>query len=125
MEKLASKRSFELITKKWAIQMGICISPLFFGFAYFDDPGRGLASYISGAMIAVTARYFWDLKKRVWFWATIVLFIVLHISVVTFLQWPDLHYTYVQLLPIGFLDFGIMYGIIRLVEHFFDNRAAT
>jgi hypothetical protein len=75
-----------------------------------------MAATISAALIVVSIRYFSDLRKRVWFWATIVFVGFLHLALVLVVSWPDTDYRGIQLLPIGVLDFGIIYGIIRLVE---------
>lgn len=110
------RRSFDSITSRWGALVGLCCSPLFFVFAYFGDPGRGMAAMISSGLIVVLVKYFWDLRNRVWFWITIAFIVGLHVALVLLIPWPDNDYRGIQLLPFALLDFGIVYGIIRLVE---------
>ena len=116
------RRSFDSISKRWALLVGVCCLPLLFVFAYLGDTGRGMAAAISAYIIAVAVRYFWDLRRRIWFWVTIALIVCLHAALVRFIAWPDRDYRGVQLLPIGLLDFAVAYGVIRLVENVFEGR---
>lgn len=95
--------------------------PVFFLVAHFSGEARGLAANVSLGIGVVLVKYFWDLRKRVWFWVVIALIATLHILIVRFLPLPDrrwnyVHWNYVQMLPFGLLDFGIGYSVIRLVE---------
>ena len=80
-----------------------------------------MAAAISAYIIAIAVRYFWDLRKRIWFWVTVALITCLHVALVLLVAWPDKDYRGVQLLPIGVLDFGVIYGIIRLIENVFEK----
>ena len=75
-------------------------------------------------MISVVTRYFWDLRKRRWFWTIIALIVALHIPILLLVRWPSNQYSYMQMLPIGLLDFAIMYGVIRLAENIFEKNSA-
>ena len=119
MEENRPKRSFGSISRKWALVAGIFAGSLIFLFA---DEARGAAAAYSALMIAVAVRYFWDLRNRIWFWLTILFIALLHVPVILFVRWPfNQHYTYVQMLPIAFLDFALMYGVIRLAERMFEK----
>ena len=110
------KRSMESVTRKWVILAGICTSPIFILFIYLGDPGRGEAAWGSAVAVALAARFLWDLKDRTWYWVTIVVIVLLHVLLILLVPWPFKRWSYIQLLPIAFLDFGATYGIIRLVE---------
>jgi hypothetical protein len=115
------KRSFASISRKWGLIAGICAFSLSF---LFHDEVKGAAASYSAAMIAVAVRYFWDLRKRIWFWITVIFIVLLHVPVILFIRWPfNQHYNYVQMLPPALLDFAIMYGIIRLVERAVENNS--
>jgi hypothetical protein len=122
MGESAQKRSFDSISKDWALLVvAVCVVPVYFLVAHFADDGRALVASCSAGMIAVIVRYFWDLRKHMWFWAAITFIVVLHVSIVLFLpppakRWNYVHWNYVQMLPFGLLDFGIAFGIIRLLE---------
>jgi quinol-cytochrome oxidoreductase complex cytochrome b subunit len=119
----APKRSFDSISKEWVLLAGVMfVLPVYFLVSHFTDDGKALVASVSAAMIVLVARYFWDLRKHVWFWVTIAFIVFLHVLVVLFLrppakQWDYVHWNRVQILPYGLLDFAIVYGIIRLVEN--------
>ena len=116
------KRSFDSMTARWGLLVAVCCSPLFFLFAYFGDPGRGVAATVSALIIVGALRYFWDLRKRVWFWITLAFIVGFHIALVLLIPWPDKDWRGIQLLPIGLLDFAIAYEIIRLAEKVIERK---
>jgi hypothetical protein len=115
------KQSIDSVSRKWALLAGICTSPLFILFAYFGDPGRGQAAWVSAVAIAVAARFLWDLRGRVWFWITIAIIVSLHVPLIVLIPWPYKQLSSVALLPAGLLDFAIAYGIIRLIENMIER----
>jgi hypothetical protein len=117
-----AKRSFDLMSQEWIALVALCSVPIFILISHFISEARGMATCVSTGMIALVVYYFWDLRKRIWFWATMAFIAVLHVLFVLFLPPPDKHWNYlswnrVQMLPVAFLDFGFAYGIIRLVEN--------
>jgi hypothetical protein len=82
-----------------------------------------MAATVGASIIVVAIRYFWDLRKYVWFWVAVLFIVCLHVAIVVVMPWPDRDYRGIQLLPIGLLDFGIVCGIIRLVEKGFRKSS--
>ncbi len=122
------KRSFDSISREWATLLVICIGPLFFLVDHLSGEARAMATSLSVATVAIVIKYFWDLRTRVWFWITLAFITSLHFLFIVFLpapgkQWNYLHWNYVQLLPLGLLDFAIAYGIIRVLERMFEQTA--
>ena len=117
------KRSFESISNEWVLLAGvICMVPVYFLVSHFTDDGKALVASVSAVMIVLATRYFWDLRKHVWFWVTIAFIVFLHVLLVLFLpppakQWNYVHWNWVQMSPFGLLDLAIVYGVIRLVEN--------
>jgi hypothetical protein len=121
------KRSFDFFTRKWTFLVILCVSPAYILFAYLGNPGIGLLAYVSVAITTVAVRYFWDLRRHVWFWVTMAFIGSLHLVFIVFVGLPAgwarvQHWNHIQLLPFGLLDFGIAWGIIRLAEIAFDQR---
>jgi hypothetical protein len=110
------KQSRDSITKKWALLAVICTTPIYILYNYLGDPGRGQAAWVSVMMIALAARFFWDLRNRLWFWMTITTITLLHVPLILLIPWPFKQLTYIAALPFGLADFGIAYGIIKLAE---------
>jgi len=115
------KQDIYPLTKKWGFFIGICVIPIFFLFANYGDPGKGQAAAISAGVIGAITRIFWGLRNQLWFWATVAIIAIAHIPIVLLVPWPLVRWSYVQLLPIGFLDFALAYGVIRLVEKVIDG----
>ncbi len=111
------KQAIYPVTKKFGLVAGICTAPLFIIFAYFGEPDRGFTAWACAEVILITIRFFWGLRSRVWFWVTITIIALLHVPLILFVPWPFKQLSYVALLPVGFLDFALAYGIIRLVEN--------
>jgi hypothetical protein len=65
-------------------------------------------------IIAVRVR--WDLKKHLWFWITVAIVAACQIPLVLFIPWTSKSYPGYALLPIGVLDFAVIYGAIKLAE---------
>jgi hypothetical protein len=71
-------------------------------------------------MIAAVIKIRWDLRKYVWFWATIVLILALHVPLFYLVRWPQGKFpTIAYTLPIGIVDFFIILGAVRLAEKIF------
>ncbi len=110
------------MSKEWAsLAALISVVPVFFIVSHFADDARALVASCSAGIIVLAVRYFWDLRKRIWFWTVVTFIVFLHVLLVLFLppptqQWNYVHLNYVQMLPFGVLDFAFVYGIIRLVE---------
>ena len=117
------KQARDSITRKWATLVAIFTLPIWGLYAYFGDPGRGQAVWVSSVAICFAARYFWDLRNRVWFWLTIMLVVLLHVPLIVLIPWPFKQLTFIAALPFGFADFGIAYGIIQLVENLVERRS--
>jgi hypothetical protein len=117
MDDAKGKRSWDSVTRNWSYLMALCTSPIFILYVILGDTGRGRAAWLSAMMIALVARYFWDLRNRVWFWVAIVVIVLVHVPLIVLVPWSSKHLTYVALLPLGLLDIAFAYGIIRLVEN--------
>jgi hypothetical protein len=119
----APKRSFDSISREWLILAGaMSMVPVFLLVSHFGGGARALVASCSTGMIVLLVRYFWDLRKRTWFWITVLFIAFLHVLLVVFLPpptkpWNYVHLNWVQMSPFGLLDFYIIYGIIRLVEN--------
>ena len=120
-----SKERFDKLTTKAALVLILCTLPFSFLFDYLVGPAKGRAAWISVGMIATAVWIYWDLRKRVWFWATITILVLLHVPLVLFVPWSNTDYPGVVLLPIGLLDLAIVYGCIKLVEKVMNKSSKS
>jgi hypothetical protein len=117
-----AKRSFDSMSKEWVALVALCSVPIFLLIDHFIGEARTMATGVSAGTMALVVYYFLDLRKRIWFWTTIAFIAAPHVLFVLFLpppakRWNYLTWNRVQMLPFALLDFGIAYGIIRLVEN--------
>ena len=110
------KSPFDRLTRKSALVVLLCSAPFFFIFAFLGDPARGRSAAGCCGMIMLAVWMRWDIRKRVWFWATITILVLLHVPLILFIPWTNSNYPGVVLLPAGLLDFTIVYWCIKLAE---------
>jgi hypothetical protein len=63
---------------------------------------------------------------KIWFWATIVVVLALHVPFLFIVRWPDTKMpTIAYSLPLGIVDFLIISGVIRLSENIFSKQSLS
>ena len=102
------------------------LAPVFFLSTLLANADLGLAVCIVLGMIMVAIKIRWNLRRHVWFWATIVFILVLHVPLVFMVRWPQekgptLFYT----MPIGIADFLIILGVVNVAEKFFSKNSSS
>ena len=102
-------------------------SPILLIFAYLGDFYRGIGASICAALVLLVVRTRWDLRKHVWFWITIIFAVFLQIPLVLFIPWKNRNLTGISLLPVAVLDYGIVWGCIKLAEKLMkrNDKAST
>jgi len=85
----------------------------------------GLAADVVLVGIVFAIKLRWALRKHVWFWATIVLVLALHVPLVLIARWPHGSTpTIVYGMPIGIADSLVILGALRLAENLFSGASA-
>jgi membrane-anchored protein YejM (alkaline phosphatase superfamily) len=67
----------------------------------------------------------WGLRKHAWFWATIVLILVLHIPLLFIVPWQGKTHVRVYGLPIGIADFLIVQEAVGLAGKVFSKHSSS
>ena len=116
MKEEVAVQSSNPFTRRWTLVVIICSLPAFLLLAWFGDPGRGRAAGIAICSIMFAARAVWSWSRHDWFWVTLGILTVLHVALVAVIPWTSKSYPGLTLLPIAALDYGIVYGCIKLVE---------
>lgn len=101
--------------------IGAILTPVYLLFIFLgkEELGRSVFIVLGMTMLAIRAR--WDLRKRLWFWAIIVLLLLAHIPLLFVFRWPQGYHGWlpaVGTLPIGLADVFIILGAVHLVEKF-------
>jgi hypothetical protein len=103
--------------KYLALNIFACTLPVLLFFDYIGKSDLGLSIGICLSVNVVAVGMCWDLRKRWWFWAVIVLVLVLHVPMVLLIQWPpNIWVSKFTLLPIGLADLLVTVGVVRFVQ---------
>jgi hypothetical protein len=116
MQKVNGYSPLDYLTTKWVLIAFALSFPLYGLIYYLGDPGMARAAGISAMLVIIAARMCWDLKKRAWFWVTMILLALLHVPLILLFPWPNGNLPAISLMPFGVLDLAVMYGCIKLVE---------
>jgi hypothetical protein len=111
--------------KKSADYTGVIIAaivaPVYLIFYLLGEEETGRSAFIVLGMTMLAIRVRWDLRKRFWFWAVIVLVLAVHVPLLFVFRWPQGYHGWlpaIAWLPIGLADVLIILGVVRLIEKF-------
>ena len=113
------------LTAKAAYLVLLCSLPILIVLAILGRVWLGFGAWICTGLVILVARTRWDLRKHIWFWMVIVLAEVLQIPIVVLLPWSNRSLTWFSFMPVAVLDYGIIYGGVRLVEKMMGAEKGT
>jgi hypothetical protein len=104
------------------LKIGGILAPVFFLITFLSNADMALTVCIVLGLVMFAIKLRWNLRKHVWFWATIAFVMALHVPLFFIAHWsqgnvPTIAYT----LPFGIADFLIMLGAIGLAERLFQR----
>ncbi|HEV2499836.1 MAG TPA: hypothetical protein VGY31_09690 [Terriglobia bacterium] len=110
-------------TAKWGILAMLMALPVLIVFAFLGDFRRGVTAWICAGLLIGAVKAHWFLRKHAWFWVTVTILAVAQAPFVIFFPVPmSKSFTAWELLPVAILDFGVMYGCIKLLAKFMKKR---
>jgi hypothetical protein len=104
------------LTAKAAYLVLLCSLPILIVLAILGKVWLGFGAWICTGLVVLVARARWDLRRHIWFWMIIVFAELLQIPIVLLMPWNNRSLTWFSFLPVAVLDYGIIYGCVRLVE---------
>jgi hypothetical protein len=108
------------------LKIGAMLLPLFVLITFLANADMALAACIVLGMIIFAVKIRWNLRKHVWFWATIGFILALHIPFVLMVRWPQGNVpTLAYTMPIGIADFLITLGAIGLAQRLFSRGSSS
>lgn len=113
------------LTKKDGVMAMLYASPIMLLFACLGDWKRGLGAWICTGLLFLVIRTRWDLKHHAWFWVIFAILGGLQIPFILYVPWSNTNLSYASLLPVGLLDFAIMYGGIKLAEKLMTKKSGA
>jgi hypothetical protein len=111
-----SKETPPIVTSKSAYIAMLYSLPVLLLFIYLGKWETGIGAWICTGLVLLIIRIRWDLRRHVWFWIAIVFAALLQVPFVLLVPWNNRSLTGISLLPIGVLDYAIIYGLIKLIE---------
>ena len=104
------------LTSKSAYLALLMALPVFVLSCIIGKWETGIGAWICAALVLLIVRQRWDLRRRVWFWIVIAAAFLLQVPLVLWIPWGNRGLTGISLLPLGLLDYGLVYGCLRLIE---------
>ena len=105
--------------------IGVMLLPVFFVFVFLGKAELGFNVMLILGLVMIAVRLRWKLRRYAWFWATIVVVLLLHIPFLLLVHWPQSHLpTIVYSLPLGIVDFLLISGALGLAERLFSKGSS-
>lgn len=106
--------------------IGVILLPVLALFLYFGKVDLGLTVVVALGVIIIAIKIRWNLRKHVWFWATIVVILALHVPLFFIVRWPQGKVpTIAYTMPFGIVDFFVVLGALGLAEKLFSKDSSS
>lgn len=106
--------------------IGALLLPVLFFFISIGKGELGFTACIVLGLSMIAVRLRWDLRRHVWFWATVILILTLHIPLLLVVRWPESNVpTLAYALPLGIADFGLIMAGISLAQKIFSKGPSS
>jgi hypothetical protein len=97
--------------------------PIFILFCFLGKWEMGIGAWICSGLVFLVMRTRWDLRKHVWFWIAVAFGFVLQAPIVLLIPWGNRNLTGISLLPVAVLDYGLVYGCVKVAELLMTRNA--
>jgi hypothetical protein len=116
MTTVGSKTSSRELTSKSAYVALLIALPVLLIFAAIGRWQMGIGAWICAGIVMLVVRTHWDLRGSPWFWLSIVVALVLQVPAVLLIPWGNKGIVGMSLLPLAVVDYGLVYGCMKLAE---------
>jgi hypothetical protein len=103
----------------------LCSLPIFLLFCFLGRWERGIGAGICSALVFLNVRTRWDLRKHLWFWIAVIIATAFQAPFIWLVPWNDRNLTWIALLPMGLVDYSLVYGCIKLAEQLIKKRVES
>ena len=100
----------------------VLLGLLFVHFGRFD---LARPSLMSAGMIATAIGLRWKMRRRVWFWMTMIASVALHLLLIVFVPWPTKWVPALLIAPIGIADVYAMLWVLSVVGRLMEEPKAS
>jgi hypothetical protein len=87
-------------------------------FDHFGKLTLARPTMTSAAVVIIAIAMRWKLKRHVWFWITMIVFVALHVPLVLLVPWTTRWVPAFVIIPIGMADLYLMLWVLSLVGKF-------
>jgi hypothetical protein len=106
---------------KFALMVIACVFPLFVVFLVLGKPILGVSICVCAAVVLTALRTTWDLREHYWYWAAVVVSIMIQPLFIIYVPWSNHAYRGTALLPFGMLDYLLVWGCIKITQKIMKN----
>jgi hypothetical protein len=101
-----------------ALIIGAILLPVIIIFGSIGQFDMGLNIYVCLGVNILALKACWDLSHSFWFWVAGIVVSIIEIPLIMNIPWPNSWVPKVELLPIGLVGYGVMYGLLQLLKNF-------
>jgi hypothetical protein len=105
----------ELTSKSAHIALLLAL-PVLLIFVYLDKWEMGIGAWICTGLVLRVVKSHWDLRQSPWFWLSIGVGFLLQVPIILLTPWRNRGLTGISLLPVAIVDYGLVYGCLKLAE---------
>jgi hypothetical protein len=110
----------------WGVLLGIIGSTLSaWLFEHFGRLDIALPTLISIGTLGFAVAIKWKLKRRVWFWITIIIIVALHVPLILFVPWTIKWVPAPLIVPFCIADLILMLMIISVIGRLIEGPKTT
>ena len=113
------------LTKRTPYIAVLYAAPIFLLFVLLGKWEMGIGAGICSGLVILVVMIRWELRKHVWFWMAIAVGFLVQIPAVVLIPWNNRDLTGVSMLPFAALDYGAVYGLVKLAEMLMTKRDGT
>lgn len=110
-------------TAGWGFALAIPAVLLFFVFVYAGEEGRGEVAAVASVSILASIKIFWPLRRKLWFWITLLCIAAAHLAVFVSVPAGDAGLDG-RFAPLMFIDVGLVCVVIFLISKLMRKIAA-
>ena len=106
----------------WYVAIAIICSPLIPILDHFGRFELARPACFALMTILLVIKVCRDIRRRWWFWVTIVAVAALHVPLILYIPWTTKWVPPVAILPICIADLLVILGIVNLAERLFGKK---
>ena len=96
--------------------------PVILVFHYFGKPALVVPTLCSVWVIAIAIALRWRLRRHLWFWVIIAVFVALHVALLLVVPWTTEWVPAVVITPIGAADLYLILATLAVIRKFVEGQ---